>query len=63
MNDVAKNTSYDDWVKKVNIVDSNKQNLGKKIEAVDKKIPDTSKLILTQDFNRLRKLNFNARMT
>ena len=33
-----------------------------KIKDVYKKMPDTSKFIVTQDFNRLTKINFNARM-
>ena len=32
------------------------------MENIDGKIPDTSKFILTQDFNRLTKMNFNSRM-
>ena len=44
----------------VNAVDSNKENLEKKIEDVDKKILDTSQLIETQEFTRLIKMD--ARM-
>ena len=44
----------------VNAVDSNKENLEKKIEDVDKKILDTSQLIETQEFTRLTKMD--ARM-
>ena len=51
---------YDEFVKKVNAVDSNKENLEKKIEDVDKKILDTSQFIETQEFNRLTKMD--ARM-
>ena len=40
------------WLKKFNLIDSNKQNLEKKIEDVDKKRPDTSKFIKTHEFNR-----------
>ena len=47
--------------KSVNVVDLDKQNLEKKIEDVDKKTPDTSKLIETQDFDRLTKIILNAR--
>ena len=50
-------------VKKLNTIDSNKQNLEKKIEDVDKKIPDNSKFIVTQYFNGLTKINVNARTT
>ena len=39
-----------------------KTNLEKNIGDVDKKIPDTSKVIETEDFNRLAKMNFNAKM-
>ena len=43
-------------LKKVNAIDSDKQNLEKKKnEDVDKKIPDTSKFIENQDFNNLAK--------
>ena len=35
-----------------------KRNLGKKIQDVDKKIPDTEKFITSQDFNRLAKNEF-----
>ena len=50
------------WLKKFNLIDSNKQNLEKKIEDVDKKRPDTSKFIKTHEFNRQTKTNLNARM-
>ena len=49
-----------DWLK-VNAIDSDKQNLKKKkkkkkkIGDVDKNIPDTSKFIVTQDLNRLKR--------
>ena len=39
-----------------------KTNLEKNIGYVDKKILDTSKVIETEDFNRLAKMNFNAKM-
>ena len=42
--------------------DSDKVNLKKMIEDVDKKITDTTKFIETQYFNKLTKLNFDARM-
>ena len=51
---------YDEFVKKVNAVDSNEENLEKKIEDIDKKILDISQFIETQDFNRLTKMD--ARM-
>ena len=35
----------------------------KKIEDVDKKIPNTSKLLEIQDFNRLIRISFNLRET
>ena len=47
--------------KSLNVVDLDKQNLEKKIEDVDKKTPDTSKFIETQDFDRLTKIILNAR--
>ena len=47
--------------KSLNVVDLDKQNLEKKIEDVDKKTPDTSKFIETQDFDRLTKTILNAR--
>ena len=47
--------------KSVNVVDLDKQNLEKKIEDVDKKTPDTSEFIETQDFDRLTKIILNAR--
>ena len=53
---------YDGLFKKSNWIDSNKQNIEKKIEGVDKKISDNSKLIETHEFNRLTEINFNARM-
>ena len=43
---------YDGLVKKVNTIDSEEQNLEKKIKDVDKKIPDMSKYIETQNLNR-----------
>ena len=47
--------------KSLNVVELDKQNLEKKIEDVDKKTPDTSKFIETQDFDRLTKIILNAR--
>ena len=49
-------------VLKVNTIDSKNQNLEKKIEYVDKNIPDSNKFIVTQDFNRLTNTNFNLKM-
>ena len=54
---------YVDLVKKVNSVDSDKENLEKKIEDVDKKIPDTSKFIVTWECNVLTKTDSNAWMS
>ena len=53
--DVAEKTIYDELAQKVNAIDSDKLNLQKKIEDIDKKILDNSKLVETQEFNRLRK--------
>ena len=33
------------------------------IEDIDKKLSDTSKFIATENFKRLTKINFNARLT
>ena len=38
------------------------EDVDQKIEDVDKKIPDTSIFIETKDFNRLTKINVNARI-
>ena len=46
---------YDEVIKKVNEVDSNKKILKKMIEDVDKKIPDASKLTETHIFNEMIK--------
>ena len=43
------------WLKKISAIDLDKQNLVKKIENVDEKIPDISKFIQAQDFHRLTK--------
>ena len=53
--DVAEKTIYDELAQKVNAIDSDKLNLQKKIEDIDKKILDNSKFVGTQEFNRLRK--------
>ena len=50
------------WLKKVNVIDSHKQNLGKKTKDIDKKIPGTSKFTAVQESNRLTKINFIARI-
>ena len=49
-------------LKKFNAIDSNKQNLKKRLKRLMKKIPDTSKFIVAQDFNRLIKIIFNVRI-
>lgn len=49
---------YDGSFKKFNWIDSNKQNIEKKIEGVDKKISNNSKLIETHELNRLTEINF-----
>ena len=49
-------------VNKGDIIDLDKENLLKKIENIDKKILDASKFIVTQEFNRLTKINSNVRM-
>ena len=41
-----------------NVVDN---NVVKKKKDVDKMIPNTSKFIVTKDFNRLTKINFKSR--
>ena len=46
-NNVVKKTVHDELVKKVNTIDSDKQSLKRKIETVHKKIPDSSKFIVT----------------
>ena len=53
--DFAEKTIYDELAQKVNAIDSDKLNLQKKIEDIDKKILDNSKFVETQEFNRLRK--------
>ena len=50
-------------IKKVSTIGWNKSNLEEKIEDVDKNIRNTTKFIVIQDFNRITKLHFNARMT
>ena len=55
-NDVLKTTSYDELVKKVNTIDSENKIWRKKIEDVDKKIPDANTFILTKESNWLKRL-------
>ena len=61
-NDVVKKTEYDELVQKVNVLDSDKPDLEKKIEDVDKKIPVTRQFIQMYNFRRLTKINSNAKM-
>ena len=49
------------WLKLILLILINKI-LKKRIEDVDKKIPDTSNFVVNQEFNRSTKLDFNARM-
>ena len=49
-------------LKKVDTINSNKQNLEKNIDDLDKMIPDTSIFTETQDFNRSKKINFDGRI-
>ena len=55
-NDAVKKNVYNKLVKKVNAIDSNEQRLEEKIGDDDKKIIDTSKFIVNQEFNRLTKI-------
>ena len=55
-NDAVKKNVYNKLVKKVNAIDSNEQSLEEKIGDDDKKIIDTSKFIVNQEFNRLTKI-------
>ena len=48
-----KKSVYNELVKKVNAINSDKKNLKKKIKYIDEKIPDNSKHIMIQDFIRL----------
>ena len=50
------------WLKKLMLFTQTKENLEKKIKDVDQKTPDTSKFAVTQEFNKLIKINFNAQM-
>ena len=58
---LLKNVYYK-LVTKINTIDSDKRNLEKEIGDVDKKISDTSRYNEAQDFNRLTKINVDARM-
>lgn len=60
--DFVKKNYLMNQLKKVDATESSKQNLEKGIEDVDKKIPNTTKFIVIQEFNRLTKIHFNARM-
>lgn len=59
-NNVVKKTVYDGLVKRRNAINSEKQNLEKRIKDVDKKIPDISKYTENQNLNRSTKTNVNA---
>ena len=56
-NNVIKYIVYDELVNDINTIDPDQQNLEKKIKDVHEKMSDTSKLIETQNFNKLRKTN------
>ena len=60
--DFVKKNYLMNQLKKVDATDSSKQNLEKGIEDVDKKIPNTTKFIVIQEFDRVTKIRFNARM-
>ena len=45
------------WLKTLTLLIQTNKTL-KKIEDVDKKLPDTSKFIVTQEFNELTKIKF-----
>lgn len=51
----VKNRTFDELVKIVDTIKSNKQNLEEKIEGVNKKLSDTIKFNVTKGFNRLTK--------
>ena len=61
-NDVVEKTVLDELVHMFNAIDSHEPNLGKKIEGIDKKIPDTINFVEAHEFNRFSKINFNARI-
>ena len=58
----VKNTTFDELVKIVDTIKSNKQNLEEKIEGVNKKLSDTIKFNVTKGFNRLTKIDFFTRL-
>ena len=60
--DVVKKNVYNELIKKVNGLDLYKQCPERNIEDVDKKIIDTSKFIVNQEFNRLTKIKFTLKM-
>ena len=60
--DVVKKNVYNELIKKVNGLDLYKQCPESNIEDVDKKIIDTSKFIVNQEFNRLTKIKFTLKM-
>ena len=53
-NDVFKTTVSDKLVKKVNNINSNKPNLEKEMENVNKKMPDSSKFIAIEGFKTIK---------
>ena len=59
---VVKTVMYDELVKGVNAIDSNKQNHKKSLKMLMKKRPHATKFIETHEFNRLTEININARM-
>lgn len=61
-NYVVEKAVLDELVHMFNAIDSHEPNLGKKIEDVDKKIPDTINVVEAHEFNRFTKINFNARI-
>ena len=54
---------HNELVRKFNAADSTKENLGKQIGDVDKKLHNTSKFVETFEFNRLIEINFDTKMT
>ena len=61
-NEFVKKFVNDDLVNKVMLlIQTRKIWKKKKIKTIDKNRPDSSKSIIIQEFNRLTKINFNAR--
>ena len=60
--DVVEKTVHDELVQIFNAIDSHEPNLGRKIEDVDKKIPDTINFVEAHQFKRFTKINFNAKI-